>query len=368
VLQTVSADYRQPVWRALVELSHGSVLILAGTRYFDPTIVTRHDDSSPLVTVRNCYFAGRRLLIQGLPLRLVLGAEAVIAELNPRILSTWLLLCLRRILRRRTILWGHAFSRRETSAFAGCARQLMRQLADTVVAYTDSERDSLARRMPNKDIRVAPNSLLSRDDMRPRLGADVARDFIYVGRLVATKRPELLVRAYLSVSDTLATSGRLVIVGEGPQRKSLERRVAEAGATDRVLFCGHVSRVQDLRSLYATALASVSPGYVGLSLTQSLAFGVPMIIADQEPHSPEIEAADPGSNCVFFTAGSASSLADAMKAVSRDARDWRARAEEISRACRSRYSTEAMAERLLDACRPPGLPTAPASSVTARSL
>jgi glycosyltransferase involved in cell wall biosynthesis len=350
ILQTVSPDYRQPVWRALVKRNGGSVLIIAGFRYFAPSVVTRHDEGSPLATVQNRYLLGRRVLIQRLPLDLALGARSVIAELNPRILSTWLVLCLRRILRRRTVLWGHAFSRSGVSTAEDWVRQVMRHLANTIAVYTEAEHEALARRMPGKDIVIAPNALLSRDEMAPRAGGDEVRDFIYVGRLVEEKRLDLLIRAYLSASAKLSAGSRLLVVGDGPLRETLERQVAEAGASERVWFAGHVSRVEELRALYSTALASVSPGYVGLSITQSLGFGVPMIVADHESHSPEIEAADPELNCLFFRAGSADALADALVAVDRDALRWIERAARISQACRERYSVETLAERLLGAC------------------
>jgi glycosyltransferase involved in cell wall biosynthesis len=352
VLQTVSPDYRQAVWRALMEHTTGSVLILAGARYFDPSIVTRHEIGVPLHQVGSRYFLMRRVLIQRLPFGLLLSAQDVIAELNPRILTTWMLLCMRRLLRRRTVLWGHAFSRIGRPAHADWIRQLMRHLANTIVVYTENEREALASRMPHKDIVVAPNGLLSTVDMVARSSSPAPRDFIYVGRLIKEKRPDLLVEAFVRAIDSLASNCRLLLVGDGPLRDSLEGLVAKSGAEGRVRFCGHVGRVQELRDLYGTALAGVSPGYAGLSITQSFGFGVPMIIADREPHSPEIEAADPTTNCVFFTAGSAFSLASVLIAVDHDAAMWLERSENISQACRSRYSAEGMAAGLLDACRP----------------
>jgi glycosyltransferase involved in cell wall biosynthesis len=352
VLQTVSTDYRQALWRALAALTGGDVLILAGARYFDPTIATRHEVGSPLMKVHNRYLFGRRLLAQRVPLRLLLSAETVIAELNPRILTTWGVVAARRVLGRRTVLWGHACSRHGPLSTADQVRQVMRHLAHTVVVYTDREQAALARRMPTKDVVVAPNGLLPRADMMPRAPSDSVRDFIYVGRLVAQKRPDLLVEAYLRARDRLPATARLLIVGSGPLRESLEQVVIAAGATERVRFFGHVSQLTELRAVYATALASVSPGYVGLSITQSLAFGVPMIIADREPHSPEIEAAEPNFNCVLFAAGSSASLADAIVALHRDAGRWLQRAPAISEAARARYAAETTAERLLAACTP----------------
>jgi glycosyltransferase involved in cell wall biosynthesis len=369
VLQTVSPDYRQPVWRALVERTGGAAVVLAGTHYFDPTILTRHDDSSTLIPVRNRFLLRRGLLVQDLPLAFLLRAPAVIAELNPRILTTWVLLLLRRLLRRRTILWGHAFPHTGETASGERVRHMMRGLADTIVVYSELEREALSRRMPEQDIVVAPNALLAGRDMVPRPGTEEARDFIYVGRMVEEKRPDLLLSGFLEAMPSLSPGARLLMIGDGPLKESMQRRVAEEQATARVRFFGHTSGRQELQALYATALASVSPGYVGLSITQSLAFGVPMIIADKEPHSPEIEAARAAFNCVFFTARSASSLASALVEVERDADRWRERSGEIAQACRNDYSVEKLAERLVEACCPPDhRPNAADSAIAGRGV
>ncbi len=353
ILQTVSPDYRQAVWQTLTRLSPHRVLIIAGTRYFSPSIVTRHRDGSALLLVQNRFLFNHRVLVQRLPVRALLRADVVIAELNPRIVTTWLVLIARRLMGRRSVLWGHAFSGSGPSGNADRVRRLMRRMADTLVVYTESERTAVSRHTPHRDVVVAPNALFTREQMQPRPTSRPVRDFVYVGRLIADKRPDLLVRAFLRAADRLPPGSRLLMVGDGPLRDQLEREVADAGLGDRVKFLGHVGDLEGLRGIYLTALASVSPGYVGLSIIQSLAFGVPMIIADHEPHSPEIEAADPGLNCVFFRAGSVSALADALLAVHAEAGDWQQRAPAISADCRRRYSVEVLAERLLDACRPP---------------
>jgi glycosyltransferase involved in cell wall biosynthesis len=189
--------------------------------------------------------------------------------------------------------------------------------------------------------------------MRPRPGTDAAKDFIYVGRMVASKRPDLLLEGFLHALPSLSPAVRLLMVGDGPLVAALQRQVIEIKETHRVQFFGHVSDVGELRSLYSLALAAVSPGYVGLSIIQSLAFGVPMIVADDEPHAPEIEAARSGLNCVYFTARSVQSLSHTLVDVHRNADTWRDRSAIIAESCRNTYSVETLAERLLEACYPP---------------
>ena len=112
---------------------------------------------------------------------------------------------------------------------------------------------------------------------------------------------------------------------------------------------GHVGGYADLRKEYERALVSVSPGYAGLSLIQTLSFGVPMITGDNEPHAPEIEAAIEGENSLFFRSGDPDSLAKAISSVFKQKERWTGRRRSISDYCAENYSAEKMAQGLSEA-------------------
>ena len=225
----------------------------------------------------------------------------------------------------------------------------MRSLGTVIVVYTESQRKDLLLRMPNKLILAAPNAIYSAKEMRPVAGGS-RRDFIYVGRLVKEKKVDLLLQSFAQViHGTRESSARLIIVGEGPEKQHLLHLCSALNLNPTVDFRGHVSCLQALRGFYETALASVSPGGVGLALTQSLGFGVPMILADNERHGPEFEAAAPSRNVLLFEAGNPEALADAMRRMLQESRQWIARAESISAGCRSAYSAEAMADKMFEA-------------------
>jgi glycosyltransferase involved in cell wall biosynthesis len=171
-----------------------------------------------------------------------------------------------------------------------------------------------------------------------------------VGRLVAEKKPALLVEAFLAALDELPAAAQLVFVGDGPLRAGLERRVAAAGAHGRVVFLGALTGFDDLERVYAAALASVLPGSAGLALIQSHWFGVPTIVARDGAHGPEIEAADAEHNTVFVEPDSVDALRAALvRVVAVDHERWRARRAEIAAACVRRYSLEATAQALVRA-------------------
>ena len=163
------------------------------------------------------------------------------------------------------------------------------------------------------------------------------------------KNPGLLLEAFLRAREDLPAGARLVFVGDGRVRAQLESDAAAAGASDAVSCLGPVTDHDRLGAVYARAIASVSPGEVGLTIVQSLGFGVPMAIARDERHGPEIEAADEGRNCVYFASGSSDALAAALVSLARDRERWLERREGIAADCAARYSADATAAGLFEA-------------------
>jgi glycosyltransferase involved in cell wall biosynthesis len=324
----------------------GDFAVLCGSEGFEPSI--RLDATHPQLTlVQNRFFLRRRLLWQSGALSLA-RAESVAMELNPRILSSWVLLVLRRVRRRRSVLWGHAWSRRGPGARSEPFRHAMRRLANVIVVYTETQKRELAERMPGATIVAAPNGLYPRSlAVTPSAGA-APQNIVYSGRLIAGKKPGLLVDAFLAAEDRLPEQIRLVIVGDGPLRAELERRASAAG-TARVVFLGEVWGYEPLRAVYDTALCSASPGSVGLSLIQSLWFGVPAIIARDEPHAPEIEAVEERENAIVVDSDSVAAMRDAILHVAKDRDEWLARRPAIAASCVERYSVEPMVASIASA-------------------
>jgi glycosyltransferase involved in cell wall biosynthesis len=345
IIQTTAPDYREPLWQELRRQATGlggELTILAGSEHFDPTTVTSSGSRQLIQTVRNVFIFRRRLLVQRLPVRPLLNVDVVIAEANPRVLSTSLALILRKALGRRTLLWGHALSRRNSDPWP---RRLMRRLSDGYVCYTDTDADYLSAKWPGLPVTAAPNALARAADIKPRPPAD-ATNFIYVGRMVEAKRPVLLIQAFISASSSLPRECRLVMVGTGPLLHDLRALARASDCSDRIDFLGHIGDQAVLSDAYRSALAAVSPGYVGLSIIQAQGHGVPMVVADDEPHAPEIEATRAGFNASFFRAQSVADLDRALREVWHDREAWLSRAGAIARACADRYSLESQARGL----------------------
>lgn len=348
LVQTSIGDYRQAVIDLLCARLGDDFKIFAGDEYFDPSTRTRIVCPKNLTPIRNTFLLDRRLLFQSGMFRDAIRARAAILELNPRILSVWVILFVRKLLGRRSVLWGHAWARSGRGARTEPVRHLMRLMADVILLYTESQKKELREKMPRALLIAAPNALYPASKMGLAISPVNPESFIYVGRLVPEKRPVLLLKAFIQALPQLSPRANLIVVGDGPERGELESIINSTGVHDRVSLLGHIADYERLRELYGTALFSVSPGYVGLSITQSFAFGVPMIVADNEPHAPEIEAAVDGENALFFAAGSVSALSDALISVSRCPAEWISRREAIVEACRRNYSAEVMADKIIE--------------------
>jgi glycosyltransferase involved in cell wall biosynthesis len=346
LLQTTIPHYRVELFEALARRFGDGFALVAGVEYFDPTIRLVAMPGLRLATVRNRFFIGRKLLWQSGAWKRSVGADVVIAELNPRLVSTWAVLLTRRLLLRPTILWGHAWSRRGPHSPSDFVRQLMRRFADAIIAYSETQARQLRARMPGRTIVAAPNALYARAQQPSGVDGGRMRDFLFVGRLVEAKKPDLLVRAFGLAINDLPSETNLVFAGDGPLRAQLAATAERSPARDRIRFVGEVIAPNALSALYADALASVVPGYAGLSLIQSFWFGVPNLIAYDEPHSPEIEAAVPGHNASFFPSDSEEALRGALVRTAQDRDMWIQRREVIARECAQRYSIESMVESI----------------------
>lgn len=293
-------------------------------------------------------FAGKRAFVQTGHLAEAMAASTTVVDLNPRSVTAWVVLVGRWLLRRRTLVWGHIHPQAGASAPTARLRTNMRRLASGTISYTYRDARKAVEDLPGQKVWTAPNSLYLSERISPAKSDSRGRtDVLYVGRFAKEKKVDLLVRGF-SRATSEASEMRLVLVGGGAQEPELRQLAKDLGIADRVVFPGWIDDMTILRSFYERAVCTASPGFAGLGLTQSLGFGVPMVVADNEPHSPEIEL-DESGGVSYFESDSEVALAKELLT------QWGQReglpSLHFSDYTRHRYSAEAMAEGLLSALR-----------------
>lgn len=342
IIQTVAPHYRKAFFNEIRRHLQDNFELYSGLRYFEESVVT--DKNIALKTCKNHYFMGKRVLFQTGIWHLLFSRAVIVLELNPRIVSNWIFLILRRLFVRKTVLWGHAWPRNGAKSASDRVRHLMRMLATKIITYTNNQKRALQQKMPNKQIVAAPNALYESTSMYTASQVTEPKNMIYVGRLTAPKKPFFLVEAFIEALPHLPTDMNLIIVGDGGQKQKILDYVAVHQVKDRILLKGHVSAINELKSLYSNSLFSVSPGYVGLSVTQSFGFGVPMLVSRDENHSPEIEAVSDGENALFYETDNVLSFRESVLKFINNKAMWIVKRNNIQEHCKANYSVEAMAK------------------------
>src|ERR1041385_6862994 len=161
-----------------------------------------------------------------------------------------------------------------------------------------------------------------------------------VGRLMPVKDHATLLRA-VDLLDRQTKAWRLTLVGEGPERATLEAMVKAAPWRERVTFAGVSSRVpQLLNGFDVYALPSINEGLCN-SLAEAMACGLP-VTATSVGGNPEL--VEDGRSGLLFPAGDEQRLARILVELYAS----RIRRSELGREARLRialeFSIETMAQ------------------------
>ena len=184
---------------------------------------------------------------------------------------------------------------------------------DRVIVFSDLQADVLARLgVPADRLAVIPNgvdqtrwtprspsSVSCRRRVRERLGHD--RIFLYMGRVSTEKNVEALLKGWKLVNPS---GCRLVIVGDGPLRATLQNTHAD----DDVLWWGYESDLETRIALLQESEVFVLPSLVeglSLALLEAMASGCACLATDA---GADGEVLAEGAGIVLSTQGVATQL------------------------------------------------------------
>jgi glycosyltransferase involved in cell wall biosynthesis len=149
---------------------------------------------------------------------------------------------------------------------------LLRMPATVIHTVSDSSfRDLLQMRIKTR-ITVVPNSIDIGDYVTEGEVPVNYHQAIYVGRLVFYKNLEVIFRAFVNVLETVSDA-RLIIVGDGPMRKTWESMADDLGLKDHVRFFGRIPHKDKIRLLKESAfliLPSMVEGF-GIVILEAFA-------------------------------------------------------------------------------------------------
>ena len=282
--------------------------------------------------------------------QLSLGVSRRLSQLNPDtvLVISWgplswepLVWCRRS--RARTVMWS------ESTAFSGLLRgrasnsfrRALVSLADAVVTESSSATSFVRQLGATKVV----TSCLPSPNAPTTIGAPerdhaASISYLFVGRLIARKRPLDAVGAFLDVMDELPGS-TLTVVGDGPLLDAVVH--ASRGGAGRIEVLPRLEG-RRLSRVYARSDVLVVPSQRegwGLVVNEALAHGLYVVATDEVASA--IDLLEPGRGRVV-RAGDRRALATALleagTVVRHGLEDRVARARDVSHCTAARFATD----------------------------
>jgi len=161
------------------------------------------------------------------------------------------------------------------------ARRLLYPFSNTLVVQTNSVTAWANRVVPRNKVRVIPNFVRTMPEPEEMIREEGRLNpfILTIGRLEKQKGHDLLIRAFACV-DAKQKGWRLVILGEGPERSSLEKLAVNLGISDAVDMPGIVKEPAEwLHKARFFVLPSRYEGFPN-ALLEAMACGCAVIATD----------------------------------------------------------------------------------------
>lgn len=236
-------------------------------------------------------------------------------------ISTWLILFVRRLLGRRTFLWGQCGKPGDVS-LKRLMQELMNRMATALFVYGGLE-ELGAKELgtSNNKIHKVRNAVplvpvqYTQAELHTKLMDALAAvkesrmlRLVYVGRVNAEKHIDILLKAGEIIKEEYEEL-TIQIIGDGPEIPSLRARFPDS----RYEFVGAIYDKELLQAEISKATFVVSPCTMGLLALDALSVGTPVLVPNNPRNGSEVEALTPNVNGFWFEFQEPSSLANSVE-------------------------------------------------------
>lgn len=194
------------------------------------------------------------------------------------------------------IWWGAWITK---SKIANFIRLYFTNKSDANVFYTnEAKQDFINYGISKDDLYVANNTF----DVGIRIKSyenEIKNSILFVGSLDKRKQNDITLKAFKNILNKIPNEIKMLIIGDGIEREYLENLSIELKIEKRVLFKGKITNSEELKEYYKEAIVSVSFGQAGLSVLQSLGFGVPFLTKENAISGGEKSNIKHNINSVF---------------------------------------------------------------------
>lgn len=145
------------------------------------------------------------------------------------------------------------------------------------IFYTNESKDHFAKQGIDNNKLFVANNTFDVGIREKSYNNKIKNRIIFVGCLDKRKQNDILITSFHHIKDSIPNDINITIIGDGIERENLEYLVKKLNLADRVFFLGEITDTTILVNYYKEAICSVSFGQAGLSVLQSLGYGVPFL-------------------------------------------------------------------------------------------
>ncbi len=215
------------------------------------------------------------------------------------------------------LLWGHGYSKNPVH-MTEWVRNVIGKLADGVVLYSYTVARELKEkyRFEEKSIFVAQNAIDQTPIQEAKINwlknpkrlaefreineLDPKHTVIFVSRLERSNKVGTLIEAF-KVIKSIKPEAKLVIVGDGPDKRYLIKLTRSLDLEKNIIFTGAIYEEIKLAPWMLSSCVFCYPKNIGLSLLHAFGYGLPVVTSNNiRCHNPEIDAFVDGNTGLFY--------------------------------------------------------------------
>lgn len=243
---------------------------------------------------------------------------------EPYCITTWYVLIMSRILRKKTYLWTHGWYGNE-SGLKRLIKKIFFKLADCIFLYGDyAKRLMINEGFDPKKLVPVYNSMDYELQVQIRKNLSITpiyKDYfsneypvlLYVGRIEPRKKIELLIEA-LNELHLKNSPLNLILIGKHSDETNIQDLISKYKLDKYVWNFGPCFDEPVLGELIYNADLCVVPGDIGLTAMHCFVYGLPVVTHNNFPkHGPEFEAITPNVSGDFFEDNSVEDLCVKLK-------------------------------------------------------
>lgn len=241
---------------------------------------------------------------------------------GPYCLCSWIMILLSFFSKKKIATWSHGLYGRE-KGLRKIIKILYYKLCDINFVY-NKRAVALMEKANIKSQNICVYNSLDTDlelSIRNDLNVDnqyrniFKNDYpvvIFVGRVIEDKRLHQVIDSMVYLREK-GIRFNFFVVGKDIDGVNLKKIAADKGVSDNIYMYGPCYDNKITAQFFYNAAVCVSPGAVGLTATNAMTYGCPVISHDDFSHQgPEFEAIVPGVTGDFFKSNNIKDLSDKL--------------------------------------------------------